>query len=181
MDIVTSRAPVTALLDRLETLIRNGPGVAWAPWDTLPEWAEGEACPADHLWEAGMILHRGDVASEADGGSIVIWNDGDAKDYVPESPGLVWEVPLAVRVIYGRMLSSAEAESMSSALFSLFCADLESPSGPEVSKALDRLSGTGVKADFITDADCTPYADARNHTHLDLTFTVRCRRVAVES
>ncbi len=167
-------APVDALLDRMETLLRSGDALIHDPLP--PAWAAGAVCPSGHYCvPAGARLYRYDVPDECEADTVIaIGCDQDMTQRHLEDDRY-WLVALTVIVLQGRHTEiSGNAPALVRDLAQLFQVDTE------VQTAAARLckaagSGVpGVHVFYLQEMDVKPDAMlAGRHGHV-ITFTAFC-------
>lgn len=166
-----------AVLDRMEALVRTGPGSPIA--DFVP-WASGPA-PAGHFIPKGLLLERSDEPSTDKGNFILLHVDGDpeqAFEHVQE----IWNVPLRCQLRIDRVKTLKKGDvavtpsELCSELLALFTGDILDDADVLVNEAAARWASPQLTVDLISNA----HGEVMNisddwETEVHVTFTLRCR------
>lgn len=165
------------VLDRMEALVRTGPG---APIAAFVAWVNGSA-PEGHFVPKGLKLERSDEPSSDKGNFILLHVDGDpeqAFDQIKE----IWNVPLRCQVRIDRVASLKKGgivispSDFANELLALFTGDIVDDDDAIVNAALDRWTSADLTADLISGehAEVMSISDEWE-TEVHITFTLRCR------
>lgn len=167
-------APVDALLDRMETLLRSGDALIHDP---LPSaWAAGAVCPAGHYClPAGTMLYRYDVPDECDANTIIVIGvDADMTQRHLEDDRY-WLVGLTVMVLQARDTEiSGNAPTLVRDLAMLFQVDTATQTAAARLCKAAAAGVPGVKVFYLQEMDVKPDAMAAGRHGHTITFTAFC-------
>lgn len=163
-------APIDALLDRMEAILRSGDALIHDPLP--PAWAAGDPCPAGHYClPEGATLYRYEAPDEVEseqGTVIVIGCDTDMTQRHLEDDRY-WLVGLTVKIIQARDVEvTGNAASLLEDLFTLFTVDAATQT------ATARLSSAAVHVYYLQEKDVKPDTIVSGRNGHEFTFTAFC-------
>ena len=170
-------SPVRQALDSLQALIMQGlPALGL----TTPTWTDPAlGAPADHYFlPTGCRLYRSDLPDDVRGHALILHQEKEATRLIADDPRL-WSVPLQIRLLYTRTLTTAQTDTLLRWLEQFFTLGFVSPTTGQRHYARHYLTTASLHVHTITAVTAAPYAQVDGwQTALSLSLTLHCSGIA---
>lgn len=180
--VPTTTEPAEALLDSIETFLREGHPQLHDP--APPAWVSG-ACPAGHFTlPEGVTLCRGDVPEEVETPYILLHITGDCERHVADDDR-IWNIPVAIHYVENRdAWVSNDIPGVLRELQNDLLADAAITDGQGVIvteyPAVQRMSTDAIHVYYLYDVQLQQVELKNGHPGYTLLFKVRCAGITPE-
>lgn len=170
-------SPVRQALDSLQSLIMGGLPSLGLP---TPTWTDPllPAPPNHYFLPPGTRLYRSDLPDDVLGHALLLHQEKEATRLHDDDPRY-WAIPLQLRLLYTRQLTSAETDTLLRFLEQFFTIGFRSPDDDQLHHARHYLTTATLHVHRITAVSAAPYAQTDGwSTALSLLLTLHCSGIA---